>query len=138
LLQAPNSAQKDEWMKCVSALIEQRKIRVVEEAEVGVVPRVSSPSASYDRDDAGGPEEDVNIEAPRAANEMSQQENNYLTKAAHEKFAISLRQLVLDQDVVRVRAMLDPRPPRDALIWFFQKELDRTVLHFAVDNGDLK
>ncbi len=144
LLQAASSDQKAEWIKTVSALVEQRKLRVVEEAEVGGAPRPSSlvnvasasaSDASYDRDDVVGAEDDAHIEAPRAIDAVH---GSYLTKAAHEKFAVSLRQLVLDQDVGGVRAMLDPRPPRDALIWFFQKELDRTVLHFAVENGDLK
>ncbi len=152
LLQAASTDQRDEWVKVVSDLLEQRQVRQAEDAQAGsqttrpgaphsansLIGVSQSADESYDRDDHA-PDDDADVEAPSASPASAAADHgSYLTKAAHEKFAVALRQLVLEQDVAGVRAMLDPKPPRDALIWFFQKELDRTVLHFAVDGGDLK
>lgn len=61
-----------------------------------------------------------------------------MSKEVHEKFAEELRSHILEKDLLSIRSMLDPVPPRDALLWFYQKELSRTVLHFAVYEGDVK
>jgi hypothetical protein len=64
--------------------------------------------------------------------------SDVMSKEAQEKFVKELRLCVIDKDVGGVRAMMDPPPPRDSLVWFSLEESGRTLLHLAVDGGDIK
>ncbi len=166
LLQAPSVASRDEWVKILSLALEQRKARSVEDQMRGAgVDDVRSTSlqdagtltaaarhsgkhgskrssarkgADGEDGDGGAASAGPIVEPSTALEAEGDLPSDTMSKEAQEKFTRDMRLLVLEKDVAAVRRMLDPRPPRDALVWFYKDELGRTLLHLAVDTGDLK
>ena len=140
LLQAPSASLRDEWVKIVTLLLDQRKARTAVDDVVAIENQPQSAAApatagtAYDKDE--DEEEEQQGVVTRSTTTVVT-ESDSLSKEAHEKFAQQMRRLVLNRDVVGMRSIMDP-PPKDVLIYFYQKELSRTVLHFAAYEGDLK
>lgn len=154
VFQAPTAASRDEWVKVLTMALEQRKARTVEDQMLApriasissADPAVASPaSPSLDEGRASTPVTAPDAEVTRAVEadveqdeEVLEEPTEQMSKEAQEKFVHQMRQCILEQDVDAVRAMLDPKPPRDTFVWFSKEELGRTLLHLAVDSGNLK